>query len=367
MLASALALGALTGCSREAAADSDDEGAAAGAASVLVQTIPLQRGSLARTVSAYGTVQAEPGAQNSIMAPVAAQVGQVYVRAGQSVRAGAPLVQLLPSPPTQVSYAQAVSSLQVAVDNTQRTRQLLAQFLATQQQLAEAEKAESDARAALDALRAQGADGPRTLRAPFDAIVTAVSAAVRSLVTEGSPLVELARPSGLVLLVGVAPDVAGSVATGNPVSVTPVGQSTTYSGRVVDRGAIVQIDSGLVPVQISLPLQKFLPGESGQAVITVGSVSGYVVPHDAVLLDDNGNSYVVQAVGDKAKVVTVQVLNRQDDREVISGALDAHAPLVLGGNYQAQDGMKLRFAAPSAGGNSSAATPSSDPEHGTGR
>ncbi|HEY1588924.1 MAG TPA: HlyD family efflux transporter periplasmic adaptor subunit, partial [Rhodanobacter sp.] len=194
-----------------------------------------------------------------------------------------------------------------------------------------------------DALRAQGAAGPSTLRAPFDAIVTGVSATVRSLVNEGSPLLEIARPAGLVLMVGVAPDVAGSIAAGNPVRVSPVGESRTYQGRVIERGAIVQSDSGLVPVQIALPSGQLLPGESAQASIRVGSVSGYVVPHDAVLIDDNGNSYVVQAIGDTAKVVTVQVLDTQDASEVVSGALNAQAPLVVSGNYQAQDGMKLRF------------------------
>ena len=347
-LAALLLMAGLCGCSHEAAADSDEgSGAAAPAPSVLVQTMPLQQGSLPRAIVAYGVVQAEPGAQNSIVAPLAARVAAVYVRPGQAVAAGAALVQLLPSAPTQVNYAQAVSALTVAAEATRRTRQLLSEYLATQQQLADAQKAESDARVALAALREQGAGGPRTLRAPFDAIVTGVSATVRSLVSEGSALLELARPSGLVLLVGVSPDVSQSITSGDRVTITPVGESTSFQGKVLGRGAMVQTDSGLVPVQIGLPGGKFIPGQSAQASITVGALSGYVVPHDAVLIDDSGNSYVVQAAGDTAKLVDVQVLGVQGDREVIAGALDAHDPLVLTGNYQAQDGMKLRFAAAS--------------------
>jgi membrane fusion protein, multidrug efflux system len=347
----------LGGCSRDAAADSDDAGAAGSTPpSVLVQTLPLQQGSLPRNVTAYGVVQAAPNAQNSIVAPVAAQVGQVYVRSGQAVHAGAPLVQLLPSPPTQANYAQAVSALKVATEGTAHTRALLAQFLATAQQLADAEKAESDARAALEALRAQGAGGPHTLRAPFNAIVTNVTATARALVSEGSPLVDIARSDGLVLMVGVPPDAASSISAGNPVSVTPVGESRSYPAKVIERGAIVQTDSGLVPVQISLPERGFMPGESAQASIRVGSVAGIVVPHEAVLIDDNGNSYVVQAIGDTARIVNVQVLDSEGAREVISGPLDTHAPLVLTGNYQAQDGMKLRFATPGGGGAAAGAT-----------
>ena len=137
--------------------------------SVQVQITPLQQGSLPRTVSAYGVVQAGPGAQNGIVAPMAAQVAQVYVRSGQAVASGAPLVLLRPTPSTQAAYAQAVSALKVASEAAGRTQQLLSQFLATRQQLADAQKAEGDARAALEALQAQGlADrtrcAPRSMR-----------------------------------------------------------------------------------------------------------------------------------------------------------------------------------------------------------
>jgi multidrug efflux pump subunit AcrA (membrane-fusion protein) len=344
VLLGALTLLSVAGCGRGGEADSGGAAGDGGASpSLLVQTLPLQQGSLPRTVVAYGVVEPGPGAQNSIMAPMAAQVGQVYVRRGQAVGRGAALVQLLPSPPTQSTYAQAVSALKVATDTTRRTRELLSQYLATQQQLAAAEKSESDARAALEALRLQGAGGPRTLRAPFDAIVTGVSATVRSLVSEGTALLEIARPNGLVLTVGVAPAAAGSIVAGNAVHVTPVGASSGYAGTVLGRGAIVQADDGLVPVQIALPPQKLLPGEWAQATITVGSVSGYVVPHDAVLIADNGKPYVVQAVKDAARLVSVQVLDMQGDRDVIAGPLDPHAALVLAGNYQARNGMKLQF------------------------
>lgn len=333
----------LAGCGGGASADSADAGSEGAAPSALVETLPLQQGSLPRTVTAFGVVQVDPSAQNSIAAPVAAQVTQVFVRGGQTVAAGAPLVQLRPTPRTQASYSQAVSTLKVATETTRRTRELLTQFLATRQQLWDAEKAESDARAALAALQAQGAAGPTTLRAPFAAIVTSVATTVRALVTEGTPLLELARPSGLVLMVGVTPDAAAAIEVGEPVSVVSVGSGTTWQGAVLERGAVVQGDSGLVAVAITLPPQTVMPGQSAQATISVGSVSGYLVPHDAVLLNENGGSYVVQAVGGKGKLVPVTVLGTQDSRDVITGPLDASAPLVTTGNYQVQNDMPLRM------------------------
>lgn len=172
--------------------DEPSEGANANNATVFVQQTALRKGTLPQTTSAYGTVQADTSARSTLMAPVAARVGAVYAHLGQEVTSGAALLQLVPTPPTATSYAQAVSALKVASDGLTRTQQLLDEHLATRQQLADAQKAESDARAALTALKTQGAAGPTVLRAPFHAIVTALSVSTNALVTEGSALLELA-------------------------------------------------------------------------------------------------------------------------------------------------------------------------------
>jgi multidrug efflux pump subunit AcrA (membrane-fusion protein) len=102
--------------------------------------------------------------------------------------------------------------------------------------------------------------------------------------------------------------------------------------------------TGLIPIEIVLPAGKFLPGQAAIATITTGEVEGYIVPHDAVLVDDRGHPYVVQAVNMTAKQVPVRVLGADGDQDVIDGALDVSAPLVLAGNHQLKDGMKMRAA-----------------------
>jgi RND family efflux transporter MFP subunit len=264
------------------------------------------------------------------------------VRAGQEIAQGAPLLQLVPNPQTSAQYAQAVSAQQAAGETLERTQALLAEQLATHQQVADARKALADARATLVALRAQGASGPTTLRAPYHAIVTAVSASLHAIVMEGTALLDLARPNALVLQAGVVPDEAAAIARGDSAEITPVGAARSYTGKVVLRGSVVDTANGLVPIQISLPPGALLPGQSAETTITTGMVHGYVVPHAAILVDDNGNPYVVQAVQMKAKIVQVHVLNAAGDQDVIDGALDAAAPLILTGNYQLQDGMQVR-------------------------
>jgi membrane fusion protein, multidrug efflux system len=309
-----------------------------------VQIAQVRRGSLPRTVVAYGSVQASPNGRASVMSPLAATVTGLDVRVGEVVARGAPLVRLTPNPETAAAYAQALYALRATAVGVTRTRQLLAEQLATRQQLADAEQAESDARVALAALRAQGAGGPSTLRAPFRAVVIAVLTSARSIVSEGTPLIELARPEGLVLQAGIAPDEAAAVRAGEPASVVAIGATRSYAAKVLMRGSVVESATGLVPVQISLPDGGLFPGQSAQATITIGTARGFVVPHEAVLVDDNGDTYVVQAIRGVAKIVPVRVLGTQQAQDTVDGPLDVRAPLVLAGNYQLKDGMAVRVA-----------------------
>lgn len=321
-------------------------GPADAAPSALVHVTRLEKGSLPRIVTTYGSVQASSSAQRTVMAPLSGVVDRVYVRQGQDVAKRAPLIRLVPSPKTSASYAQAKSALGVARQLVARTRRMVGQHLATAQQLAEAEKSESDARAALAALDAQGANGPNILRAPFAAIVTGLSTSPGTIVVEGSALLSLARPKGLVLEVGVVPPQAAAIAPGDQVRITPIGERESVEGKVLQRGAVVDAGDGLVPVEIAFPAGKFLPGEMAEAVITTGEVQGFVVPHAAILVNDSGRPYVVQAVQMVARKVAVQILAADGDKDVIKGPLDATAPLVLAGNYQLENGMRVRIANP---------------------
>lgn len=322
-------------------------------ASVLVTLTRLQEGSLPHVIVGYGTVEPSAAGHKMIMAPVAAVVAQIDVRLGEEVPAGAPLIRLTPSPATAASYSQAKSALSVAERLVASTRKLIAGHLATAQQLADAEKSESDARSQLQALDAEGAGGLHVIRAPFRAIVTSLSTTSGAIVAEGAALLDLAAPGNLVLNVGVVPAQAADIRANDEASVQLIGASQSVATKVLLCGAVAEADTGLVPVEIALPAGRFLPGEMAQAAITAGEMRGYVVPHEAVLVNDSGQPYVVQAINGVAHKVLVNVLDAHGDQDVIAGALNARAPLVLTGNHQLDDGMKVRLAdspRPGAGG-----------------
>lgn len=318
--------------------------------SVLVKLTKLRTGSLPRTIAVFGTVETSDKAKQTVMAPASAIVTAIYVKPGEEVTKGAPLVRLGPSPGTAAAYTKALSALSTAHALVQRTQDLLDQHLATQQQLADARKSESDAEATLAALRAEGAASPQTLQAPFRSIVTNVSTAPGTIVNPGTALLNLARSNALVLHAGVVPERANEIRQGDPANVTSLGSAGIVSGKVTLRGSIVDSRTGLVPIEIALPTGSFLPGEMAKAEIITGKIKGYVVPHEAVLVNDDGAPYVVQATNMVARIVPVQLLLSAGRKDVVAGALDPKSPLVLAGNYQLENGMKVRVATPNAGG-----------------
>jgi RND family efflux transporter MFP subunit len=324
-------------------ARADDAADSNSNSSVLVTLARLQEGSLPNVIVGYGTVEPSAAGHRTVMAPVSAVVAQIDVRLGEEVAAGTPLIRLAPSPATAASYAQAKSAVSVAERLVASTRKLVAGHLATAQQLADAEKSESDSRSQLQALEAVGADGSHVIRAPFRVIVTTLATTPGSLVAEGAALLDLAAPQNLLLNVGVVPAQAGAIHANDSVSVQLIGATPSVPARVLVRGAVAEADTGLVPVTIALPPEGFMPGEMAQATITTGETHGFVVPHAAILANDSGEPYVVQAVNGVAHKVPVQVLVAHGDEDVISGKLDARAPLVLSGNYQLHDGMKVRL------------------------
>jgi len=143
-----------------------------------VQTVAVHQGPIAELVHAYGSVTFSNTDQTTLSLPYAAQVTRLAVSAGQTVRKGALLAEMTSDPAVTAAFVQAQSTLKAAAEELNRTQSLYDKQLATQSQLAAAQKASGDAQTAAEELKRQGAiPGAQRLVAPFDGVVIAVSAA----------------------------------------------------------------------------------------------------------------------------------------------------------------------------------------------
>lgn len=318
--------------------------------SVLVDTETPHKGSLPRTIVAYGAVQASPAGGSETMSLLrGGQVTEVLISAGQTVRKGQALLVVRADPSVVASYQQALAGLTLARGNRSRTATMLAQHLATRDQLAQADKAVADAQATLDALkRSGGGSADETLTAGFDGVVVNLMVAQGARVAAQTPLLTLARSGRLVAVVGLEPGLREQVAAGQPAQVAPLYSTDPRQGRVISVSAMLDPTTRLVPVLIDPATDSpaeggLIPGAPVRATVEVGQMTGWLAPRDAVLTDAKG-PYVFQVAAGKAVRVDVKIVGMAGGTTVIAGPLDPGRTLVTGGNYQLQDGMAVREA-----------------------
>lgn len=338
------------------AAHSDDSGRHA--ATVLVKTAPLAKKTLPVLLTAYGTVQPDSGNTVHMVVPRAGQIAKLMVSPGQEVRKGQQLFEFATGAATLLNYQQAASAVKFAKSDLARTRELFKERLATNSQVATAEKALSDAEDAMSAQEKVGAGrAVQWVTSPGDAIVTEVNAKVGDRLDQGGTVLQLTERGAVQIMLGIEPEQADKVRPGMPVTITSVFDSSRrIDGKIDGVHGMIDPQTRLVDAVVRMegkPAAGLLPNMRVQGVITTGEVTGWVVPRQAVLTDDQG-AYVYQIKDGQAQRAGVTILLDTDDVYAIDGKLDPKLPLVTLGNYELSDGQAVREA---AAGNAASAAP----------
>lgn len=342
-----VALSALAPCAGPARADEP--------VTASVEAVRVQRAPISQQVRAYGIVAASSASVTSVNLPYTARVRKVLVLPGQTVARGAPLVVVQADPAAVLAASQASSALTLARGELARTRSLYDDGLATQSQLAAAQKALDDAQQGEAAQRQMGVHGGDvTIAAPFAGVVSQLSALPGDQLQAGATIAQLAATAGTSsrqanVTLGVDPSAAASIHAGDAVVLHGLSTALAHAnpaGQVVVAGASIDPQSQLVNVGANVPLggTAFIPGTRVSADIATQAGTWWVVPRSAVLRDAKG-AYVFQVTPKHAAHrVDVAVRVESGDRYGVDGPLNAAEPLVSTGNYELQDGMAVRLA-----------------------
>jgi hypothetical protein len=78
-----------------------------------------------------------------------------------------------------------------------------------------------------------------------------------------------------------------------------------------------------------------------EAAIRLGRIDAWSVPRQAVLSDEQG-SYLFQVADGHARRVAVAVRGEDGATYGVDGKLDPNLPVVVLGNYELRDGMRVR-------------------------
>src|SRR5438876_856167 len=166
----------------------------------------------------------------AIMPQVEGQVTRIFVRSGDRVAPGTPLVQIDPAKQQATVRSQEdtraarVASLALARQQYQRTSALFAEGIASQADMDQAKAALDSAQAELQAVGAQVREQQEELRyyrvaAPTAGIVGDIPVRVGDRVTTSTLLTTVDRPGGLEAYVSVPVERAGQLRMGMPVRI----------------------------------------------------------------------------------------------------------------------------------------------------
>jgi RND family efflux transporter MFP subunit len=322
--------------------------------SVQIETVSLHEELLSETVDGFGSIVTSDEAMVDISFPRAGQIAELRVRVGERVRAGQTLIKIDADPSTLSSYERAVAALEFAKRELERSKSLFAQHLATNAQVAAAQKAFEDATVAIEIERKLGNDQRSwVVTAPFDGYVAQLMVAAGDRIQANTGVLKLARTDrGARATFGLRIDDARRVLPGMKAEVTAVLMNTPSPVAGIVRGisGTVNPATKLIDAWIDLASSEvaLVPGTAVVTRIVLSQHQGWVVPRDAVLHDNNGD-YIFQVASGVARRVNVRTGISNDLVTEVSGEFDTGLKVITVGNYELEDGMAVRQAPPSVG------------------
>lgn len=328
------------------AAHPDDDASVASAApsTVLVRTATVSERNVRESLPVFGSVAPAPYRAITLAAPRDSRIASVAVNSGEAVKKGQVVLTLAPTPASRAAYVQAQAAATYAGTALAHTRNLYKEHLATRDQLAAAEQAETDAQANLENARQAGGAGELALRAPADAVVMSIAVNSGEQVAANSSLLTLGLRGALTVRLGVSPDQVANIHAGMPVTLHDVyNPAVRFKARVTNVSGMVDGNSGLadVFVRLSKPVDGLLPGSYVQGTITLSDTHAPAVPRSAVL-DEGSRAYVFVVKDQIAHRINVTTLADDGTWIAIKGDVNPGAEVVTLGNYELSDGMHIR-------------------------
>lgn len=347
-------------------------------------TVEAVKGITRESVSATGTVKAQPDGEALLTAPVAGLVRAAgsFPRVGQAVQKGQVLAYLVPRLGGEADHATleaAAAKARIAFEQAKRERERMESLFkdeaVAEKRLLEARANESMAAAEYDATRQRlgqlgDGSGGIVLRAPINGVIADVPVVPGAFVAEGAPLIHIANTSKLWLEARVpesdigrlgAPsgawfavdgfagsftidagkitnDPSTTLRTGLGVVVGQPGQmaSRFITGKLVAVGRVVDAATRTVPVifEFANPGHVLPLGVTAKVQLFAGgSREGILVPAGAVQDESGTNVVYVQTGGESFERRLVQVGTRDGERVEIRAGLEAGQRVVARGAY----------------------------------
>ncbi len=316
-----------------------------------VRVAEVERASLAAGIRAVGTIA--PSEEVRLSFKVGGVVSSIAVEAGDRVREGQALASLARDE-VEAAVAQAQAALEKTERDLARGEALLADEVATREQVEDLRTAREVAAAGLRAARFNARFA--TITAPQDGLVLHRLAEPGELVGAGQPVLVVGNTAGGWIVRAQLPDRdVVRVSPGDPARVTlDAFPGRTFEARVTEVSSAAHPATGTYAIKLAIDPQGLrfvqglvakleLPREAGAAALPV-------VPLESLLEADGANAVVYRVAdggdGEVARRVAVRLGQWVGTRvEIVEGLAEGDRVVTEGAAYL-RDGEAVRVLGP---------------------
>jgi membrane fusion protein, heavy metal efflux system len=290
-----------------------------------------------------GRVTFSPQAQSAVGATVAGRVDQLLVRAGEAVKAGAPLLTIGSADASAARAALDQSSTKVATAEAvyRRNVEMVEKGVGLEVERHEAEARLKEARTEHErarqtvALIGAGSGSSVTVRAPSAGVVMAIRVAVGATVAPGGEaLLEIGDPSRLLAVAEVPEGELRRVAVGQEGEVELPALATRVAAKVESVNPRVDPESRRAQVYLvfAKPVDGLRAGMLAQIALRARGQDGIAVPVSAVLIKDGKRRVVyVERPDGSFEAREVQIGRNRDGQVAILAGLSVGERVVVRG------------------------------------
>jgi HlyD family secretion protein len=336
------------------ASNKASEKAAAGAGQVpTVSVVVPGRSEVGRVIGASGPLGAKRDQPVGI-AGSGGRVVRVLVDAGSWVHAGQTLavvdrsVQAQQAAQLAAQIEAAKANAALAQANYERAVALQGRGFVSKAEIdskrAERDSANAQVRVAQAQLAATRAEiGRLDVIAPASGLILSRSVEVGQIVSPASgALFRLAESGQMEMRAQLSQQDIANVHVGMTAEVTPVGSARSFNGAVWQVAPMIDPQSRLGDVRISVPYDPVMrPGGFAEVKITAGTTSAPLLPQSAVLSDDKGNYVYIINGKNEVERRDIQIGTVNDNGVTISTGISGNEAVVLSAGPFLNPGQKV--------------------------
>lgn len=355
VIAVALAVAALVLALKLTGGDAAGDAAKADASQIPLVTVIIPGTQIVdRVVNATGSLAARREMPVGVVGE-GGMVVRVLVEPGDWVGAGQALAVIERSVQTQEARALAAqievarADARLAQAELDRAEALVSRGFISKADIDRKTATRDAARARVNVAMAQHREalartGRLDIRAPAAGLVLTRNVEPGQVVSSGSGvLFRMAKGGEMEMLAAVSESDLARVAPGMAASVTPVGSSQSFAGRIWQVSPVVDQQSRLGTARIALGFDPALrPGGFASARIVSGSAEAPLLPESSVQSDAKGNYVYVINGKDQVERRTVEVGQVSSEGVAINKGLSGKEKVVLSAGAFLSAGQKVR-------------------------